>query len=272
MIIATHGIVGSSIASFDTDALAFITATGITDSTQKNAINTLVLDLKSYGIWTKMKAIYPFVGGTASSHKWNLKDPRDLDAAFRLVFNGGGTHSSNGYQLNGTNSFADTKFIPSTSFISSSRSSFGIYSRTNGSTLLEGRTVMGSYAGSGWVLMYLKTSSLKQYALNNTDWGNFTSPNSTYVNKLGFFQSSRNNSSTTQLWRVNNTDYSHTSNATGLSTLSIYIGATNGLDINAYAENVQLAYAYIGDDLTTTDLSNYYTAVQNYETTLGRQV
>ena len=32
-----------------------------------------------------MKAIYPFVGGTATTHKFNLKDPADINAAFRLV-------------------------------------------------------------------------------------------------------------------------------------------------------------------------------------------
>ncbi len=78
--------VGVRVASggTDADAQAFITATAITDLTQQTAINTLVTQLKTYGIWTKMKALYPFVGGTATAHKFNLKDPRDLDAAFRL--------------------------------------------------------------------------------------------------------------------------------------------------------------------------------------------
>ncbi len=55
----------------DADAQAFIDAAGITDATQQSAIRTLVGDLKTYSIWSKMKAIYPFCGGTASSHKWN---------------------------------------------------------------------------------------------------------------------------------------------------------------------------------------------------------
>ena len=98
----------TDIVGIDADALAFITAAAITDATQQTAIDTLVKGMKADGIWTKMKAIYPFVGGTATTHKWNLKDPRDLDAAFRLVFNGGWTHSSNGALPNGTNGYADT--------------------------------------------------------------------------------------------------------------------------------------------------------------------
>ena len=93
--------------AIDPDAQAFITAASITDPTQQSAINTLVTDLKGYGVWTKMKALYPFCGSTASQHKWNLKDPRDLDVAFRLVFSGGGTHSANGAWPNGTNAYAN---------------------------------------------------------------------------------------------------------------------------------------------------------------------
>ena len=57
--------VGSSAAT-DADADAFIAAAGITDATQKSAINTLVVGLKADSLWTKMKAIYPFVGGTVN--------------------------------------------------------------------------------------------------------------------------------------------------------------------------------------------------------------
>ena len=103
----------NKLSGINPDAQAFITAAGITDPTQISAINSLVNGLQADGIWTKMKAIYPFVGGTATTHKYNLKDPRDLDAAFRLVFNGGWTHSSTGATPNGTNGYADTKLVPS---------------------------------------------------------------------------------------------------------------------------------------------------------------
>jgi len=52
--------------SLDPDAAAFLTAAGITDPTQQSAINTLVLSLKADGLWTKMKAIYPFVDSIKS--------------------------------------------------------------------------------------------------------------------------------------------------------------------------------------------------------------
>ena len=56
-----YKIYGSATASFDTDYQSFITATGITQPTQSAALETLVSDLKSYGLWNKMKAIYPMI-------------------------------------------------------------------------------------------------------------------------------------------------------------------------------------------------------------------
>jgi hypothetical protein len=60
--ITTHYTTGS-----DTDYQAFITATGITQPTQSAALETLVSDLKSYGLWSKMKAVYPMI-----TDKYNL--------------------------------------------------------------------------------------------------------------------------------------------------------------------------------------------------------
>ena len=56
----------------------------------------------------QLDAVYPFLGGTSSSCKWNLKDPRNLDAAFRLTFSGGWTFSSTGALPNGVNAYANT--------------------------------------------------------------------------------------------------------------------------------------------------------------------
>lgn len=91
-------------------AADFLAAAGITDPTITAAINTLVNDLVGYGIWNKIFAIYPFVGGTATTHKFNLKDPRDLNAAFRLVFSGGITHNASGITGNGVNGSYNTNF------------------------------------------------------------------------------------------------------------------------------------------------------------------
>jgi hypothetical protein len=118
--------------TIDQDSTNFIIASGLSDSVQISAIETLVSDLKTYGLWTKMTAIYPFVGGSAASHKFNLKDPRDLNAAYRLVFYGGMSHTSNGIVPNGTTSYADTNLVPSAA-MNNLDQHISFYSRTNSS-------------------------------------------------------------------------------------------------------------------------------------------
>jgi hypothetical protein len=56
-----NNILSAYTTGSDPDYQSFITATGITQPTQSAALETLVSDLKSYGLWNKMKAIYPMI-------------------------------------------------------------------------------------------------------------------------------------------------------------------------------------------------------------------
>jgi hypothetical protein len=265
---------GSGAAAIDSDAQAFITAAAITNSTQQTAINKLVTDLKSYNIWTKMKAIYPFVGGTASTHKWNLKDPRDLDAAFRLVFNGGWTHSSTGALPNGTNGYANTYFSPSSNQ-SLTSAHFSLYSRTSSKSLsLYGgqgcynsasncsymiiRRNLDNYHGGG---MWAESSGGDAFAIASSPdgRGNYMISR-TANNALTFYKNGTSIVSNTL-----------TQSATALPTNYYYLGANNGT-VTGDCDNKELAFASLGDGLNTTEAVNFYTAVQSFNTTLNRQV
>jgi hypothetical protein len=250
----------------DADAQAFITAAGITDTTQKSAINTLVVNLKAYGIWTKMKAIYPLVGGTSSTHKWNLKDPRDLDAAFRLVFNGGWTHSSTGATPNGTNAYADTKFIPSTNTALNSYSQ-GFYSRTNIDALAVDMGGVGSVQ-TGYMLFLSRYSNQFSNVINSLV--NYT--NSANTDSRGFFVGNRTASNVIKNYK--NGSLLTTGSVASITNCngSIWIGAFNNNGGGQYYTNRQYAFSYIGDGLTDTEAANFYTAVQAFQTTLGRSI
>jgi len=52
---------GQNSAGLDPAAQAYFAATGITGATQQAAIDNLVKGLKTDGLWSKMKAVYPFV-------------------------------------------------------------------------------------------------------------------------------------------------------------------------------------------------------------------
>jgi hypothetical protein len=252
-------------ASYDSDAQAFFTAAGITDTTQKNAVNQLVLDLKSYSIWNKMNAIYPFVGGTASTHKYNLKDPRDLNAAYRLSFAGGWTHSSNGVTPNGVNGYADTYFDGNVGAI-------GCYNRNTNFAM---GTKYDEWEGGDypvysipWIYLFGRSGTIQ----NTVDQQNTVNPagaslpfahitydtqqrlytNGNLVNSNAFYTSAPSAPTGYPIWIGGLNDNGRYNNPT-------YYGGTS-------------SFSFISGTLNSTESANLNTAVQAFQTTLGRNV
>lgn len=266
----------------DADALAFIAATGITDTTQKSAINSLVVSLKGYSIWNKLDVIYPFVGGTAFTHKFNLKNPADSNLTNRLEFFNAWTHNSNGITGNGTNTVANTFFNPSVI------RSFGVYVRTatNGTPAFLGATVRsdsgeGFYNGPygidfrGAETLFVNTNSI---------------PNGNPPFTRGYITVNTLDGSSKAIKVYRDGTYIDTAHTPGiwpstlfLNTPQIAIGATRAdyYDANGDYENTlyennttaNIAFAFLGNTiLTATEAANLNTAMVVYQTTLGRQV
>jgi|688.fasta_scaffold108420_2 hypothetical protein len=255
--------------AYNNETNAFLYVSQITDNTQKNAVNTLVNDLKIAGIWTKTKAAYPMIGGTSSTHKWNLVNPQDTDAAFRLTFNGGWTHSSTGATPNGTNAFANTFLVPS-STITLNSMSLSYYSRTN-TTPANNSINMGSWVGAGfhYTLLSIRSilSSTTTYGMLQTSgtFAQFLDPNS-----LGLYTVTRTANNLTKIFKNGILNATNSELSTANSSNSIYLGAANGNTLNY--SNRECAFALITDGLTDAEAGNLYTAIQNFNTTLGRQV
>jgi len=264
------------LGGLDPDATAFFSATGITDPTIQGAINSLCVDLKKYGVWSKMKAIYPFVGGTATTHKFNLKDSRDLNAAFRLAFSGGITHDSNGFTPNGVNGFANT-FLTPIANQSINSGHFSLYSKTSIASLtLVGSSGVRNSSGGRGVQMCIRRSASNRFFAMNSEATNDVVIASNETDARGFYLGSRTAINSLKYYKNNNIIASTTGNQseTILSSNTYYLGGLNqdGSLLTASADNKQLAFATIGDGLTDEDSANLYYSVQKFQTTLGRQV
>jgi hypothetical protein len=268
LYLTTRSIFANSASGggVDPDAQAFITAAAITNPTQKEAINQLVVDLKADGIWSKMKAIYPFVGGTASTHKWNLKNPLDTNAAFRLVFNGGWTHSSTGVTPNGTNAYADTFLIPSL-LLNLNNKSYSIYSRTDSNGLFHD---IGTHGSSSNDYDTFFTRYLNEFYGTISSIADYTKFSN--LDSLGFYSSSRTASNAIEIYKNGVSKITQSKASGANSNAPVYISAFNNNGGLQQYSNRNLAFASIGDGLTDTEAANFYTAVQAFQTTLNRQV
>jgi hypothetical protein len=261
-------------SAYDVSARGFFIAqsdAGVTlTDTQKNATNQLVIDLKAAGIWTKFKAVYPMIGGTATAHKFNLINPADTDAAFRLVFNGGWVHSSTGATPNGTNGWANTFCLPSNMALNSIHLSH--YSRSNNAKGVD-VSCAGQNANAYCELAIKFNASGGWVKLN-------TIPNAvaqTSVDARGHFIGNRTASTVSKFIRngVNLNTYTVASNTNPPVNLAIggnlYLNASNVLQVYSYS-NKECAFASIGDGLTDADAINFYNIVQDFQRSLNRAV
>jgi hypothetical protein len=252
-------------AETNADAPAFIAAAAITDSRQQAAIYELIADLKSTGIWTKLKAIYPMVGGTENSHKFNLKDPRDADDANRLTFSGNWSHSADGALPDGSTAYANTHLNPVRT-LNINEGSLSYYSRTNSSDsavrveigcLNKGSfLIQASYSGNFCAVSQESGGSVDFMA--NTD-------------SSGFFQSVRTGATTTFIQR-NSNQMTFTNRNYLAADAFVFLGAwAIGESEAQYFSNRECAFASIGNSLTATEAAMYYTIVQEFQAAVGRQ-
>jgi hypothetical protein len=247
---------------WDVDALAYITAAGITNSTEKSAANYLFTQLKIQGIYSKLKAIYPVLGGTAFSHKFNGKNPLDTNAAYRLTFVGGVTHGSNGFICNGSSGYARTYFTSSIDF--SGQNNFGLggcFHSVTGTGIYSGAT---SSVG-GYVTMQTGPSIIRCHV--NCSSAQYDDISMTTQD--GFKYISRGNGSNVLI--LNEGVVSNPAqNSIAHSARELYIGCRNFNGTAANFLNGTCQSFYTGDYLNSTELLALNTIDANFQTILGR--
>jgi hypothetical protein len=239
--------------SLDPDALAFLTAAGITDPTQTAAIDALVVSLKSDGLWTKMHTIYPFVGGSASSHAVNLKSPGTYDGTFL----GGWVHAATGVKPNGGNGKMDTNYRYDLAGVGIADTHWASYIREATGAGAE----LGNGAGQGEIL-------LGGYGGLYADWPFFPNRLQGTMGAPGLY-SGHTGPTTSDVFRngVHRISGAAASGAHEPHTLTV-----GGGYLNSRWSTAEQAFVSFGTALTAGEHADLYTAVQTFQTTLGRQV
>lgn len=232
-------------------------------TTEKNAVDALVVDLQAASLFSTMGYLYPFVGGTSTSMKWNLRDTTTAE----IIWYGGMTFSSQGILGNATNSGGNSQLTPSalgytqmaiggylndvsvTPPASPGYYDFGMYEATTA------RDTMMSYGFGGTVNKY-----------NNLSGGYNIYTTGTYAKSTIYMQ---HDSSNTQLYQ-NTTQLGSTANSFAISTNPVGIGCSwRGTPYAPTGRGFGLAFcsstSYSGAQIT--DLNN---AITTFVTSLSR--
>jgi hypothetical protein len=259
------GVIDVTVDS-DPDADAYITAAGITDTDQILVANMLVTGWKSIGIWNTTLAMYPILGGTASSHKFNLKNPADSDAAFRLTIFGGWTHNAMGMLGNGSNTYANTHLVPSAHLTSNDN---GVMLYVNQGSL-ENRydfsatsDAGGASNAFGLITNYL-SGGAAFYLTNAFMSAAVPSP---LGMTIGF-----TDSGTKRMYRDASQIASAATASSSLSNFPMYLGANNGGGTLGFIAAKRYCFAAVfSAGMTEAQAIDAYNLVQACQVILGRQ-
>jgi hypothetical protein len=206
----------------------------------------------------------------AAAYKYNLKDPQDTDAAFRLKIFGSWTFTPTGAKPNGTNAYMDTALTPSVS-LSANNIHLSYYSRTDSAYGTSTSMGADSFPNEYCRLIIRRASNIAYNLIGNNTIG---LSQYTVTDSRGLFIANAPNSSTRKFYKNNSqlTPISQSGLGTnGLSTRTIYIGALHDSAPVEY-ENKETAFASIGDGLTDTEALALNTIVQQFQAALNRQV
>lgn len=205
-----------------------------------------------------------------SQFKYNLKDPRDLDAAFRLAFNGTWAYSKQGATPNGVNAYANTYLNPVSNGLTSANSHLSYYARTAATTSDPAEIANFTNNNEAFVLQSKSNVGTNRffYTLGST------ASRVVATAPTGFMSGSAVANTRRDLYLngisvANNT----TTDNASLGNYNLYLAAGNigGSTVSSYS-NAQSGFASIGNGLTSGEMLSYYNLVQAFQTTLGRQV
>jgi hypothetical protein len=252
--------------TWDPDTQQFLDATGL-DETYAPALDGLVRGLKGHGLWEKMAAVYPMIGGTADLHKWNLIDPRDTDDGYRLTFIGG-THSlDKGYTPNppggyANGGYADSHCIPLGLFDQNS-THLAYYSMLDVPGNLS--TEMGCFNWTGSSSRYhIVARDLFYYGMSESASTSTPAPSTS-----GLFIATRT-AANAQAGYINGALAGSSAVVSiPLPPKPIYVGGRNG---STDRSQLPCGFASIGSGLDAQNAADLYTVVQDYQTALGRAV
>jgi hypothetical protein len=253
----------------DVDASKVIEAvrsTGVTITpAMMHYAHYLISNMKNIGTWQLSNAVYGFVGGTAASHKFNWKDLRDVDAAFRLTFSGTITHNANGMQGNGTTGYANTNLNPSL-IISLNNQGYDFYIKDN----IQGiaNSPFGADDTTGGIIRpIINTNTTTALAIRISS--NVPSLSVLTNDKTGFYSFQRISSSNVELY-FKNIKSSNSAVSTALVNQNIFIGAynANGTPLNFSTSTIK--FSTIRQSITELQSFQQSQIVTNAQAILNR--
>lgn len=245
--------------AYDADAQAYINAlnTHITLTAYEEAkITDFVIAWKAIGGWGT-GCYYPYIGGTAACHKYNIFNP----SVYQGTFYSSGTHSSAGF---GGSGFMDTSMIPASVLMANNTTQI-FSSATSGA--VSGIDI-GSGLSSGRWTSVINGWGAYQSDCYNASSGHYGGPTS---DGAGVYMQARTSSSVHKIFRNGvqlGTTHTGSSGNFSLLTTSLAIKVTHEGGGWYYGSNRLCTGAGAIVGLTDSQVAALSTLINNFNTAM----
>lgn len=261
--------------SYDADAVAYFTAASITDTTEKNAVNQLVLDLKGTGstpnstdLWTDAAAFYPISPTSLAASAYNLRDTTTLN----MTWANSPTHASSGVTFNGTTQYGDTGFNPSTASLANSYDLTIGLQMSNASATAIG-LMSAAVSTASRTQMLLVSGSIYQDIHNTTGGRLVTSTSGTYQGRMISVADRTANGGKANYLNGTSLGTKSSQNDGTPVNLTLWTGAQNDGGGGANFTALELRFALIiPKGINATAVADLDDAIVRYSTALSRNI
>jgi hypothetical protein len=258
---------GPSPTPADIYIAAVLAAGGTLSGAQQTAIGTFYNSLNTVGVYSKLHAMYPFMGGTASSNAIDFINP---GGSYDLTFNGTWTHSVSGSSTaDASGNYANTGLDPSL-FNSTTNFSFG--NMVVGASNSNGYSGIGNAAGNYIILGQAGLPTVFLEGWMGASSGVAVGTN--YINGALQIVSRTGASAWTRNYVASGSAGTITTNSF-TNTISSYSANLYFNDINGVANNNmsgRYLFGYAGEGLNATEIQNFSNAINTLQTAFSRNL
>lgn len=244
---------------YDVHADDFLFRANIVDPVQRLAVITLVKELKSKLLWSKFKAIYPYVGARATSHAQNL-----VNNLYTITWNGGLTHNANGVTGNGTTGYGNTGLKPSDIGVNGGITAYMRVLPTGDNNATGLNNGVDAY-----YQITTNITSVQRYGL----YGSLLFAIDSVVPTVGMCSINRTSANSLVFYHNGMSVASNSSTSTTAALAqNLFVLATNfgGSPFSFSEQNDALVAFHLG--LSGPESMDFYNIVQAFQTSLGRQI
>jgi hypothetical protein len=224
---------------------------------QQTLQNQLVVDLKAGGIWSKLDTFRVYAtDGDSDFALIDWKRLIDCTAVNSPTFT-----TNSGFNSNGTSSYIDTNYNPTLNGVNASLNDLSIGFWENAVTITGNGVYSGGDDGSQDILLSQKFQNGAGYIRIN-DTGNNRPDSPNY--EIGFVIGQRINATNLEYYTPSGLLINYSATSVGLNNVNMW----DLRFISVYSTDSPISIGFLGASFTSTQVSDFRTAVTTYITSL----